>query len=101
MQILNLFSYIEIKNNEFNNLEAVHKEASDILGENNPNTIKFFEFMSQKKEEFILVDMKKFTAKDKNTIVKLLEEISYKKWIISDDTMTKLKSFIKDDDVKK
>ena len=39
--------------------------------------------------------MKKFTAKDKNNITKLIEEIEFNQLNISEEIMAKLREFIK------
>ena len=56
---------------------------------------KLFNLISTKKEDMIKNDLKKFSAKDKNTIVKLLEDIEFNQWNISQDTKSKLKELIK------
>ena len=39
--------------------------------------------------------MKKFSAKDKNNVTKIIEEIEFNQLIISEETMAKLREFIK------
>ena len=39
--------------------------------------------------------MKKFSAKDKNNVTKLIEEIELNQLMISHETMAKLREFIK------
>ena len=72
-----------------------YKETSDILGKDNEDEIKLFKLLSFKKEEEIKNQLKKFTAKDKNNITKLIEEIEFNQLNISEEIMTKLRDFIK------
>ena len=65
------------------------------LGKDFPLMEKLFNLISTKKEDMIKNDLKKFSAKDKNTIVKLLEDIEFNQWNISQDTKSKLKELIK------
>ena len=81
--------------NDFSQVLAIYKEALNILGDNNELVQTYFKYCSIKREEMIKQDIKKFTAKDKNTITKLLEEIHTTKWIISEETLNTLQSLIK------
>ena len=82
-------------NDYFTQIASVYKDAVDILGESNELVRTFFKYCSSKREESIQQDMKKFTVKDKNVIMKLLEEISSVKWDISETTINALKALIK------
>lgn len=46
-----------------------------------------------KKKNYL--NWKKFTAKDKNNITKLIEEIEFNQLLISEEVMAKLREFIK------
>ena len=73
----------------------VYKDTVDILGKDNEDEIKLFKLLSFKKEEEIKNQLKKFTAKDKNNITKLIEEIEFNQLNISEEIMAKLREFIK------
>ena len=72
-----------------------YKDTVEILGKDYEDEVKLFKLLSSKKEEEIKNQMKKFTAKDKNNITKLIEEIEFNQLIISEEVMTKLREFIK------
>ena len=46
--------------------------------------------LSHKKCDQLTIDIKKFTAKDKNSVIKILEDIKLNNWIINQDVMAKL-----------
>ena len=73
----------------------IYKDTVGILGKDYEEEIKLFKLLSSKKEEEIKNQLKKFTAKDKNNITKLIEEIEFNQLIISEEIMTKLREFIK------
>ena len=72
-----------------------YKDTSGILGKDYEDITKLFKLLSSKKEEEIKNQLKKFTAKDKNNITKLIEEIEFNQLIISEEIMAKLREFIK------
>ena len=72
-----------------------YKDTVEILGKDYEDEIKLFKLLSNKKEEEIRNQLKKFTAKDKNNITKLIEEIEFNQLIISEEIMSKLREFIK------
>ena len=80
---------------DFNYMLQVYKDTVEILGKDYPDEIKLFKLLSSKKEEDIKNQIKKFTAKDKNNITKIIEEIEFNQLIISEVTMSKLREFIK------
>lgn len=84
-----------MKNFDFTYLGSVYKEGFQMLGDKNIMVRQFFKFCSNKKEEALKNELKKLSPKDKNYIVKLLEDISYNKWEISEDVISKLKALIK------
>ena len=73
----------------------VYKDTVGLLGKDYEDEIKLLKLLSGKKEEEIKNQMKKFTAKDKNNITKLIEEIEFNQLIISEEIMNKLREFIK------
>jgi hypothetical protein len=89
-----LKNYI-VNSYDFNYMFQVYKDTVEILGKDYEGEIKLFKLLSSKKEEEIKNQLKKFTAKDKNNITKLIEEIEFNQLIISEDIMTKLREFIK------
>ena len=89
-----LKNYI-VNSYDFNYMFQVYKDTVEILGKDYEDEIKLFKLLSSKKEEEIKNQLKKFTAKDKNNITKLIEEIEFNQLIISEDIMTKLREFIK------
>ena len=89
-----LSNYIS-QNYDVNYMISVYKESLPCLGKDFPLMEKLFNLISTKKEDMIKNDLKKFSAKDKNTIVKLLEDIEFNQWNISQDTKSKLKELIK------
>ena len=89
-----LKNYI-VNSYDFNYMFQIYKDTVDILGNDYEDEIKLFKLLSNKKEEEIKNQLKKFTAKDKNNITKLIEEIEFNQLIISEEIMTKLREFIK------
>ena len=89
-----LKNYI-INGYDYTYMLQIYKETVDILGKDYDDEIKLFKLLSSKKEEEIKNQLKKFTAKDKNNITKLIEEIEFNQLIISEDIMAKLREFIK------
>ena len=80
---------------DYNYMLQVYKDTIGILGKDYADEIKLLKLLSGKKEEEIKNQMKKFTAKDKNNITKLIEEIEFNQLIISEEIMNKLREFIK------
>ena len=80
---------------DYNYMLQVYKETINLLGKDYNDEIKLLKLLSSKKEEEIKNQMKKFTAKDKTNITKLIEEIEFNQLIISEEIMSKLREFIK------
>ena len=80
---------------DYNYLLQVYKDTIGILGKDYSDETKLLKLLSGKKEEEIKNQLKKFTAKDKNNITKLIEEIEFNQLIISEEIMSKLREFIK------
>ena len=91
------FNNIVLGNNDFDDFLNVYKESIKILGKNNDNVIKFFDFISKKKEEIIQQELVKLSIKDKSHIIKILEDIEYNKWNINYDLIKILKDIIKEE----
>jgi hypothetical protein len=68
------FNNILIGNNDFDEILNVYKESIKILGKNNENVIKFFDFISKKKEEIIQQELVKLSIKDKPNIIKIISK---------------------------
>ena len=79
---------------DYNYMLQVYKDTVGILGKDYGDEIKLLKLISGKKEEEIKNQMKKFTAKDKNNITKLIEEIEFNQLNISEEIMAKLREFI-------
>ena len=77
------------------NILQAYKDTVEILGKDYDDEVKLFKLLSSKKEEEIKNQLKKFTAKDKNNIIKLIEEIEFNQLLISEEVMAKLREFIK------
>ena len=89
-----LKNYI-INNYDYAYMLQAYKDTVEILGKDYEDEIKLFKLLSTKKEEELKNQLKKFTAKDKNNITKLLEEIEFNQLIISDEIKSKLREFVK------
>lgn len=89
-----LSNYIA-QNYDVNYMITVYKDSLNILGKEHTLIEKLFNLISTKKEDIIKNDLKKYSAKDKNTIVKVLEDIEFNQWNISQETKGKLKDLIK------
>ena len=89
-----LKNYI-LNNYDYAYMLQAYKDTVDILGKDYDDEVKLFKLLSSKKEEEIKNQLKKFTAKDKNNITKLIEEIEFNQLLISEEVMAKLREFIK------
>ena len=89
-----LKNYI-LNNYDYAYMLQAYKDTVEILGKDYDDEVKLFKLLSSKKEEEIKNQLKKFTAKDKNNITKLLEEIEFNQLLISEEVMAKLREFIK------
>ena len=89
-----LKNYI-LNNYDFPYMLQAYKDTVDILGKDYEDEIKLFKLLSNKKEEELKNQLKKFTPRDKNNITKILEEIEYNQLIISEDIKSKLREFVK------
>ena len=84
-------------NIDFEELINIYKEGVKILGEKNDSVEKYFNIISKKKEEIIEQELKQYNNKDKSTIIKILEDIEYNKWNISEFLIRQLKDIIKEE----
>ena len=73
----------------------VYKEGCDVFGKENELVEKLFNIISTKKEDEIKNLMKKLSPKDKNNVIKILEDIEFNQWKINPEIIGKLKDFIK------
>jgi hypothetical protein len=73
----------------------VYKEGCDVFGKENELVEKLFNLISTKKEDEIKNLMKKLSPKDKNNVIKILEDIEFNQWKINPEIIGKLKDFIK------
>ena len=74
---------------------TVYKEGCDVFGKENELVEKLFNLISNKKEDEIKNLMKKLSPKDKNNVIKILEDIEFNQWKINPEIIGKLKDFIK------
>lgn len=82
-------------NFDFNTAIAAYKDAKNYLPHNFKLTEILFNLISLKKEEHIKNDLKKYTAKDKAAVNKILEDIETNKWKINEEVLKKLHDLIK------
>ena len=74
----------------------MYKEVLDSGIAINENMLESaFEAISRKKEEIYSVDIKKMTNKDKNNIIKILEDIKLNGWKISQQLMNRFNELSK------
>jgi hypothetical protein len=73
----------------------VYKEGCEIFGKEDELVEKLFNLISNKKEDEIKNLMKKLSPKDKNNVIKILEDIEFNQWKINPEIVGKLKDFIK------
>jgi hypothetical protein len=66
-----------------------------VFGKENELVEKLFNLISTKKEDEIKNLMKKLSPKDKNNVIKILEDIEFNQWKINPEIIGKLKDFIK------
>ena len=71
-----------------------YKDTIIILGEKYPDEEKLYKIICNKKEEELNNLIKKFTNRDKNNVIKALEEVTNNKLKLSEDTIKKLKELI-------
>jgi hypothetical protein len=90
----NVTDIISFSHPDINYCCQVYKEAQT-FGVNPRLTTKLFLYISCKKDEQIRNDLKKLTAKDKPAVLKLLEDIDFNKWKVSDEVIRKLNDLAK------
>ena len=83
-----------VYNYDFNYMLQSYKDTIKILGEKYPDEEKLYKIICNKKEEELNNLIKKFTNRDKNNVIKALEEVENNKLKISEDTIKKLKELI-------
>jgi len=93
-----------IRNNinyDFNYAFGIYRDSQRIEGVKTKLKDKFFQFLSMKKDEYYKNEIKKLTTKDKNTILKYLEDIEEYKWIVSSEIILKFKELLQEPQTKK
>jgi len=83
-----------VYNYDFNYMLQSYKDTIIILGEKYPDEEKLYKIICNKKEQELNNLIKKFTNRDKNNVIKALEEVENNKLKISEDTIKKLKELI-------
>ena len=83
-----------IYNYDFNYMLESYQHTVEILGEKYPDNEKVFKILCNYKEEEIKKLINKFTNRDKNNAIKLIEEIENSILKISPDLIKKLKELI-------
>jgi len=80
---------------EFNHAMTLFKEYPTHINYNEDLISQLHQFISLKKEELLRAEIKRFSVKDKNNIIKHLEDIENNKLKINSDVLHKLKELIK------
>jgi len=80
---------------------GIYKESGQVEGVRQKLREKLFQFISSKKQEFFKSEISKLTNKDKNTIIKYMEDIQENKWFVSSEIMIKFKELIQETGLKK
>ena len=88
-------------NIDFSYSAGIYKESGNIEGVKPKLREKLFKFISSKKEEFYKTEIKKLSYKDKNIILRYLEDIEVNNWFISSEIMIKFKDLMQDPISKK
>jgi hypothetical protein len=78
----------------FSELLDIYKEGLKYLGNNNELLDKYFKIVSKKKEENIVLEINKIKDKKKEPFVKILEDIQFNNYIISETIIEELKNKI-------
>jgi hypothetical protein len=90
----------EILNGEYelDRAIAIYKETIS----NNSYYLKFkdlcndiFNYISKRKEEIYKAEIKKFNPREKNTLMKMLDDCNTNNWNISDETLNKMNELVK------
>ena len=71
-----------------------YKDTVLILGEKYPDEEKLYKIICGKKEEELNHLINKFTARDRNNVIKAIEDVENNKLNISEGIMKKLKELI-------
>ena len=71
-----------------------YKDTVLVLGENYETEKKLYNIICKKKEEELKNLIKKFVPRDKNNVIKAIEEVEYNKLNISPNVMSKLRELI-------
>ncbi len=71
-----------------------YKDTILILGEKNPDEVKLYKIICRKKEEELNNLINKFTIRDRNNVIKAIEEVESNKICISENIIKKLKELV-------
>ena len=83
-----------IYNYDFNYMFESYKNTVEILGKTYPDEEKLYKILCNYKEEEIKKLINKYTNKDRNNAIKLIEEIEISKLNVNKDAIKKLKELI-------
>ena len=83
-----------IYNYDFNYMFESYKNTVEILGKTYPDEEKLYKILCNYKEEEIKKFINKYTNKDRNNAIKLIEEIEISKLNVNKDAIKKLKELI-------
>lgn len=86
---------------DFQNAISLYRESSTLDGLKPKLREKLFHIISVRKEELYKNELKKLTVKDKNIILKYLDDIEENKWFISSDIINKFNELIQENHSKK
>ena len=85
-----------INNNyDINFIVSTYNNSCNALGKDNELCVQLYDLICNKKEEEIKNGLKKFTPKDKNNIIKIIEDIETNQWNIDPEIVNKLRELIK------
>ena len=84
----NIYSY------DYNYMLQSYKDTVLILGEKYPDEEKLYKIICGKKEEELTHLINKFTARDRNSVIKAIEDVENNKLNISEGIMKKLKELV-------
>jgi hypothetical protein len=81
-------------NNDINYMATIYSESLSIEGLNNNLRMNLFKFISNKKNEFYNNEMNKLTAKDKNNILKHIDDIRFSNFELDQGLILKFEALL-------
>jgi len=81
-------------NNDINYMATIYSESLSIEGLNNNLRMNLFKFISNKKNEFYNNEMNKLTAKDKNNILKHIDDIRFSNFDLDQGLIEKYEALL-------